>query len=353
VKNAAVRHHLFWKLGTEMGRTLTLVFAAGFLTVSAFAQSPPKPEEKTVKFEVVARPINGFDLRDPLRQEFGALEFRGGIEIVSNQQGFGGFSGLRISPDGTRFISISDRGRWLRGKIVYEGTRPSRISELELAPMLGANGLPLALQGWFDTESLAEDGGILYVGIERVNQIVRFNYGRDGLLARGEPIAVPPEIKTLPYNRGLEALVFVPRDKPLGGTLIAISERGLDENGNILGFLIGGPSPGKFAFTYSNDFDITDAALTPEGDLLILERSFSLLRGVGMRIRRVPLTQIKPGAVIEGSVVFEADRNYNLDNMEALSVHRGPAGETVLTLLSDDNFNPLQRTLLLQFTLAR
>jgi hypothetical protein len=67
----------------------------------------------------------------------------------------------------------------------------------------------------------------------------------------------------------------------------------------------------------------------------------------------VPLTQIKPGAVIEGSVVFEADRNYNLDNMEALSVHRGPAGETVLTLLSDDNFNPLQRTLLLQFTLAR
>ncbi len=353
MKNAALRHHSFWILRAELSRTLTLASIAVFWTAAAFAQSPPRAGEKIVKFEAIALPIQGFDLRDPLRRKFGELEFRGGIEITSNQQGFGGFSALRVSPDGTRFISVSDRGRWLRGKINYEGTRPTRISDLEMAPMLGADGRPLALQGWFDTESLAEDGGIYYVGIERVNQIVRFDYGRDGLLARGQPIAVPPEIKSLPYNKGLEALAFVPRDKPLGGTLIAISERGLDEKGNILGFLIGGPSPGKFAFTRSNDFDITDAVITFDEDLLILERSFSLLRGAGMRIRRIPLTQVKPGAVIEGSVVFEADRNYQIDNMEGLSIHRGPAGETVLTLISDDNFNPLQRTILLQFTLAR
>lgn len=353
MKNAAMRLPPFWKFRTELRRTLVLASIAVFSAAAAFAQSPPKAGEKIVKFETVALPINGFDLRDPLRREFGELEFRGGIEISSTQQGFGGFSGLRVSLDGTRFVSISDRGRWLRGKINYQDTRPIRLSDLEMAPMLGADGQPLALQGWFDTESLAEDGGIFYVGIERVNQIVRFDYGKDGLLARGQAIAVPPEIKTLPYNKGLEALAFVPRDKPLGGTLIAISERGLDANGNILGFLIGGPSPGKFAFTRSNDFDITDAVITFDGDLLILERSFSLLRGAGMRIRRVPLTQVKPGAVIEGSVVFEADRNYQIDNMEGLSIHRGPAGETVLTLISDDNFSPLQRTILLQFTLTR
>jgi len=34
-------------------------------------------------------------------------------------------------------------------------------------------------------------------------------------------------------------------------------------------------------------------------------------------------------------------------------VHRGTDGALVLTLISDDNFSPLQRTLLLQFTLAR
>ena len=38
--------------------------------------------------------------------------------------------------------------------------------------------------------------------------------------------------------------------------------------------------------------------------------------------------------------------------MEGLSVHRAPDGALVLTLISDDNFSPLQRTVLLQFTLV-
>ena len=37
--------------------------------------------------------------------------------------------------------------------------------------------------------------------------------------------------------------------------------------------------------------------------------------------------------------------------MEGLGIHRSPQGETVLTLISDDNFSALQRTILLQFTL--
>jgi hypothetical protein len=37
--------------------------------------------------------------------------------------------------------------------------------------------------------------------------------------------------------------------------------------------------------------------------------------------------------------------------MEGLSIHRSATGETVLTLISDDNFSVLQRTLLLQFVL--
>jgi hypothetical protein len=32
-------------------------------------------------------------------------------------------------------------------------------------------------------------------------------------------------------------------------------------------------------------------------------------------------------------------------------VHRSRSGETILTLMSDDNFSPLQRTLIMQFAL--
>jgi len=190
------------------------------------------------------------------------------------------------------------------------------------------------------------------VGIERVHQIVRFNYGKDGLLARGRPIAVPPLMRTLPANKGIEALVFVPRGLPLAGTLMAISERGLDKAGNILGFLIGGANPGTFTIKRSADFDISDAALLPGGDLLLLERRFGWSSGLAIRIRRIPLADIKAGALVDGAILIEADLGYEIDNMEGLSVHRSANGETVLTLMSDDNFSILQRTLLLQFTLA-
>src|SRR5262249_39891591 len=178
------------------------------------------------------------------------------------------------------------------------------------------------------------------------------DYGKEGLLARGRPIALPPGLRSLPPNRGIEALVFVPKGLPLAGTLIAISERGLDKGGNTNGFLIGGASPGNFAVRRSSNFDITDAALLPGGDVMLLERRFSWSSGLAVRMRRVALGEIKPGAVVDGPVLFDVDLGYEIDNMEGLSVHRIAGGETVLTLISDDNFSVVQRTLLLQFTLA-
>jgi hypothetical protein len=38
--------------------------------------------------------------------------------------------------------------------------------------------------------------------------------------------------------------------------------------------------------------------------------------------------------------------------MEGLSVHTDASGAVILTLISDDNFSVLQRTVLLQFRLA-
>jgi hypothetical protein len=102
----------------------------------------------------------------------------------------------------------------------------------------------------------------------------------------------------------------------------------------------------------SSDFDVTAAALTPAGDLLVLERRFTLLSGPAMRIRKIALADIKPGATVDGPALIEADRSFQIDNMEALAVHRNTAGDTIITLVSDDNFNPLQRTILLRFALA-
>ena len=71
-----------------------------------------------------------------------------------------------------------------------------------------------------------------------------------------------------------------------------------------------------------------------------------------MRIRSVPLAAVKPGALLVGPQLIFADMGHQIDNMEGLSVHRAADGAMVLTLISDDNFSLLQRTVLLQFTLV-
>lgn len=72
-----------------------------------------------------------------------------------------------------------------------------------------------------------------------------------------------------------------------------------------------------------------------------------------MRVRHVKAKELVPGGLIEGEILLEADGAYEIDNMEGLAVHNEADGKVVLTLISDNNFNPLlQRTLLLQFTLA-
>src|SRR5580700_3115422 len=349
-------------------RRLLTSAAAGLLTAAMPAiaraqpatQPPPKssaPDEFTVtkaeSIAVNARPIPFFDNRDHSRIRFGSLEFRSGLVLTSGFRGFGGLSGLRLDAKGERFISFSDKGCWFTGRIVYSGRAMSGLDDVEAAPMLGTDGKPLTARGWFDSESIALDGSLVYIGLERVNQVLRFDFAKGFTRARGEVVPMPPAVKKLPFNKGLEALAFVPKGLPLAGTLIAISERGLDAAGNLIAFLVGGPTPGQFSVRRTDNFDVSDAVLLPSGELLLLERKFSLLDGVGIRIRRIALASVAPGAVVDGPSIFDADLGDEIDNMEGIDAHVTPEGDTVLTMVSDDNFSMIQRTLLLQFTLLK
>jgi hypothetical protein len=351
-----------------IGRRRLLKYAAAALSAAAVprpplaqtaVQRPPKqaaPDEYSVttplSIEVNARPIPSFDTRDRARVRFGDLEYRSGLVLTSPFRGFGGLSGLRLDAKGERFIAVSDKAGWFTGRIVYKGREMIGLDEVEASPMLGPDGKPITSRRWFDTEALALDGTLVYVGLERVNQVLRFDFTKGFTNAHGEPIALPPAARKLPYNKGIEALVMVPKgNQPLAGTLIAISERGLDAQGNILGFLVGGKSPGPFTVRRTDDFDVSDAVLLPSGSLLVLERKFSWLSGIGIRIRRIALSSIAPGALIDGPAIFNADLGHEIDNMEGIDAHVTPEGDTVLTLVSDDNFSLIQRNLLLQFTL--
>jgi len=348
-------------------RFLKLIVAAGSAATAlsniARAQLATQPPSKRaaldefsvtapVSIEVNARPIPFFDPRDRSRRRFGSLEYRSGLALTSSYRGFGGLSGWRLDPKGERFIALSDKGGWFTGRIVYKGREMIGLDDVEAAPMIGPDGRPITARGWYDSESIALDGSLVYVGLERVNQVLRFDFSKGFTRSRGEVVPLPPAARKLPNNKGLEALVMVPKGLPLVGTLIAISERGLDANVNLIAFLVGGPSPGQFSVRRTENFDVSDAVLL-SGDLLVLERKFSWLAGVGIRIRRIPLKSVAPGALVDGPSIFEADLGEEIDNMEGIDAHVTGEGDTVLTMVSDDNFSMLQRTLLLQFTLVQ
>ncbi|MBV8792178.1 MAG: esterase-like activity of phytase family protein [Pseudolabrys sp.] len=329
------------------------VAIAGALVVVAAAATWSFAEDvryakEPARIAVQAAPISSFDLRDPNRVRFGALEFRGGLELTSPHPAFGGISGLLMKPDGENFIAVTDNGSWLTGHISYgDGGEPAVISDLEIAPVLGPDGTPLAAKGWFDLEALAQDAnGMLYVGIERVEQIVRFDFKRDGVAARGIPIPVPDDFKSFTFNKSLECIAVLPDN-----TLVVITERSLDAQGNHRSYLLNGSSVQRFSVKRSDDYDVSDCAMLSPATMLLLERRYSPARGVAIRIRKLAVASFTKGAPVDGPILMEADIGYQIDNMEGLGIHKNARGETILTLISDDNFSAVQRNLLLQFAL--
>ena len=101
----------------------------------------------------------------------------------------------------------------------------------------------------------------------------------------------------------------------------------------------------------SDGYDVTDLAFLPDGDAVLLERRFALFGGFGCRLRRIASDCLGPGARVDGEIVYESDGSHQVDNMEGLAVHR-EGGEIVVSLISDNNFSSLQRTLLLEFALV-
>ena len=85
---------------------------------------------------------------------------------------------------------------------------------------------------------------------------------------------------------------------------------------------------------------------------MLLERSFAIASGVGLRLRRIPADQVEGGVeAADGEIILQANMAYQIDNMEAMDVWTRADGATMVSLMSDDNHSILQRNLYLEFVL--
>lgn len=295
----------------------------------------------------------------PNDRRAGRLIYRGGLELTSDDRRFGGLSDMAVSGDGTRMIAVSDDAFWFRARLSYDAQgNLSGLNDAEMASMLNLAGIAMH-QKEGDAEGLATEvpgelGGAVLVSFERNHRIWRYDLAL-GLNAKPEVVPVGSWIDGLLNNEGLEAIALLPHE-----TLFLQSERTLDDDGNIMGGLE--PYPimvahggfGPLSVRAHGPFSVTSAAPDGNGGVFILERRFSLFGGFGMEVRHVAPAEIRPGARIEGVAIANlSSGDANIDNMEGLAVRRGAHGETFFYVISDDNYSPLQRTMLLMFELAQ
>lgn len=312
---------------------------------AAYAQSI-QPEAMAVRCEPVRQFRIGSD-----ETRFGPLEFVGGMTMTSGWS-FGAFSAFRFTGPGSSFIGVADTGSWYFGTITRDAAgRPECWSGFAMMPILGSDGKPLPDKAHADAEGLDVRDGIATASFERNHRITEYRLapGAMGKPLRDLDFLVPRG--ELRQNRGFETVAHAPKDGPLAGARVAIAERSIDEAGNSFAAILEGPRKGVFKVARSDEFDITDGAFLPDGDLLLLERSFSMATGVRMRLRRIHGDSIAEGAVADGPVLMQADMGYQIDNMEGLDVWRRDDGALIVSLISDDNHSILERNLYLEFIL--
>lgn len=321
------------------------------LLVTACAGVSPPPagaQEQPVTIESSAVTLK---IDEPKATRVGRLLWRGGIEMRANSRSFGGLSDLHVTPDNRTLTSISDEGAWLTATPRFDaaGTLVG-LSDARIGQLRGLDGKPIASKPEADAEAFTRlpDGSWL-VAFERRHRLWRYRTLTETPL----PVEGPADIGRQPANGGIEAMTALS-----DGTVIAISEEYSRQADTVTGWIGTPEANGRYAwstFTYATvpDYKPTTLAVLPDGSFATLERAFDIVRGVRVRVMRFEAAELKPGATVKAEELARLASPYAVDNLEGLAATRGAKGETLLWLISDDNFNPLQRNILMLFELAR
>ncbi len=318
-----------------MLRLLLLLVALPLLATVAppsMQRRDPPPRVTLVRFAAVA-----LDEESPGLKRLGRLEFLGAWALTSNDVRVGGISALHV--EAGEALAMSDAG-W-RIRFPLPGARNPVRAEVA---MIEEGPGPAGDKANRDVESLVVEGGSAWVGFEQVNAVWRY----EGRRFERRSSAAPPAMRQWSDNAGPEAMVRLP-----GGRFLVFAEgKGGDSEAALFA---GDPSVAgtpvlRLRYRPPHGYRVTDAAVLPDGRLILLNRRVGLLAGFTARLTVAALPRLAEGALIAGEAAAAFEGTVTRDNLEALSVTR-EGGRTILWIASDDNYNPLQRTLLMKFAL--
>ena len=349
-------------------------------TVPALAESASE-----TSIAIQSRPLSP-GKRTSVQSPLGLVSWAGGWRVSSPSAGFGGYSALMIEEAGI-LSAYSDTGHRIRLSIVDESDDRWRLSsEGTRTEIADATGRPFPEKWQRDLEAVTAVGSHLLAGFEQVHRLEWLHENpAGGGLRLGAARSLAPYLKGLHSNRGLEAMSVLrgsrdpscPRTEHL--LLLTESEgksgNGRPESRSALALLLPitkasgtdqvpgfGPAITQaYQILPGGDYKPVDAVLLPNSDdVLVLERAFSILGGFRSRLvlarPRDAISCRAEGEPASGVIATEllADLAGLIpqENYEGLAVAGAPDG-LVLYLISDDNLNLLQSTLLVRLRLAR
>ncbi len=329
------------------GLLVVLTAASGLILAQEFGA---RADDETI----AALPIRTF-MSARVGERVQGLVWRGGIEMQSQTDTFGGLSGLGFTAADGRLVMVSDRGNFVSGQLLYdEAALPIGLIGVTIAPIQNSSGRDLPRPFARDAEALTviERDSIptaVRVGFENLTRVADFQLVDGVPQGAAREVAIPDWLSETRTNGTLEAVCIAPVASPIAGSTLLLTEGIIDDDGQHAAYLLGRNDRGRLSYISGSGTDPTDCAFLPNGDLLVLERGVAFL-SFSMRLVRVPAEEVRPGAHLEGEVLLQSS-GADIDNMEALAVHTAPDGSTRITLVSDNNFNDWERNLLLEFSL--
>ncbi|MCW9042567.1 MAG: esterase-like activity of phytase family protein [Pseudopelagicola sp.] len=254
---------------------------------------------------------------------------------------FGGFSGMEVAQDGVGFLAVTDRGRFVEGRLERDKSgRISGVSNLTSTPLRNADGeLPRSYERNSEGAARGSADGPIFVCFEGQHKVEAFDY--PGAPAR--PLPMLPGAEQLSKNESLEALAV-----DQGGRLVLVSE---SQDGPNQGFPVWRLSEGQWhildSVSREGGFRPVGADFGPDGRFYLLERSFNII-GFSSRVRRFDL---EGDRFVNEQELFRTATGTH-DNLEGLAVWRDTDGAIRLTMVSDDNFFAFQRTEIVEYVVT-
>lgn len=320
------------------------------------------------------------------QERLGGLTFRRGAVLTSTDPRFGGLSGLLYDRSSQQAIAVADHGLWvtfspqavLEAPAASNGTFAPLLngSGVSVVDLHDANGARLS-----DAEAVARTArGSLLVSFERVQRIWEYGLGRwHAPLDMGGPgySWFLSECDGSRGNHGVEALEMINAthalaicEGPAAGQPPGLAPAFV--------FRLGGVEPpARLWYELQDDIHPVDLARLPrpvnasgqpidaaaDPGFLLLERMYRPRYGNKIRLRRLTMVSLllalaapqAPGSrVLRAELLAElVPEQHRVDNFEGLAVsppRARDAGQSSVDvfIVSDDNFNPTQRTLLYQ-----